>query len=943
MGESIFNFVLSDVNGIPALPVFIGNYLLDLLSTFFPIFILLSSFVMVYVGFTRGSGDWKQTAQQIAPTAVSMAVIMGLLSMKAPYTDAEKQALTGKFWEDTNSYTVVEMMNTFLGFGNIFADALTHKIIYGSIDVTPGNITYEGYFPAVLQQLITNNDNNRLTKQLLENAGKDEILDTVLINNDKIAAITNNIIQDMHILGISRDFRTITKKDLENNQKKDYFRIKYYTNAVNEVRKEDVEFGYYRRPFGVNDKNLKREDVMSNKDNDKEVPINIKQIVGDEVVSIDINDLLEKGRTEGDNKNWNLDMALKKYYLEEQSNAKASKEGGMFQMVKEYTGWSASPKEASSGKTLAYLYKDNNTLYNNYRVGIELLLENYIAVCKAYDVKISKMKNIKSKTKSGKITLNNIINTHVRAQGKVLGQIEKVSALYKSYVILQSKITGKSDSTYRLSEKIDSVKGAGYFDSIPDNLGISVDSMEKIVDKNENLPSSSLSFFGLVGNSEEIERERTNKTKVINLLNDRANKKNFIALTLYKKYKTALEDDSLFQDTMGYNKEAPWNRLYLSPSQYKTLAFMNIKEKEIYEKYGHKPGSVAAQLKKDIEKQYTNSDLNKKVLIHWTDLGKHYALFKNLYSPLITNIYFMSEIKDAKISKTVTLAKFMEELQPGEKASRILSTAAVFAGANIVKGAGTAIMNKAGGKGLIDTIKSKNEDSGLGSLWDVIKIIGGVYFAILFINVILPAFVWFFVIVTYYVEMSLYVAVFPIGFMFMIFQSYRQSLHQYINMLLGFILMPIILVSMYFVILYIDMLLPMFFKQFMPFFGSYDELGNAFKAAFGGSEHPLATVTEYLFENGSKYVEGQSNIPNAVRDLSNDSNWLMSYIGNMIYTLLSMLMSVLLLMTFFRANEYMSKILNVSTVGMDSFQGRDTLNKFGSFDKTGLTAGVVGR
>jgi predicted nucleic acid-binding protein len=36
-------------------------------------------------------------------------------------------------------------------------------------------------------------------------------------------------------------------------------------------------------------------------------------------------------------------------------------------------------------------------------------------------------------------------------------------------------------------------------------------------------------------------------------------------------------------------------------------------------------------------------------------------------------------------------------------------------------------------------------------------------------------------------------------------------------------------------------------------------------------------------------------------------------------------------------NEYMSKILNVSTVGIDSFQGKETLNKFAAIDKTGVT------
>src|SRR5574344_230150 len=183
MGEEIFGFVLSDINGIPSLPVFIGNYLLDLLSTFFPIFMLLSSFVMVYIGFTRGSGDWQQTAQQIAPTAVSMAVIMGLLSMKTPYSDTAAGGMTGEFWKDVNSYTVVEMMNTFLGFGNIFADALTHKIVYGSINVDKiGPDSYNGYFPAVLQTLIDKDISSDTKKFLMDKGLKEEIINKVSEN-----------------------------------------------------------------------------------------------------------------------------------------------------------------------------------------------------------------------------------------------------------------------------------------------------------------------------------------------------------------------------------------------------------------------------------------------------------------------------------------------------------------------------------------------------------------------------------------------------------------------------------------------------------------------------------------------------------------------------------------------------------------------------------------
>ena len=161
--------------------------------------------------------------------------------------------------------------------------------------------------------------------------------------------------------------------------------------------------------------------------------------------------------------------------------------------------------------------------------------------------------------------------------------------------------------------------------------------------------------------------------------------------------------------------------------------------------------------------------------------------------------------------------------------------------------------------------------------------------------------------------------------------------------------MPIILVSMYFVVLYIDMLMPMFFNQFMPFFASNKEFANSFNTAFGGQGEWLKRLMGNIVEGAGSLIQheelnkGKMITFGGGKESSIESD-LMASIGNFIYTILSLLMSALLLMTFFRANEYMSKILNVSTVGgMDAFQGRETIGKFGSFDRSGTTVGIIGR
>ena len=63
---------------------------------------------------------------------------------------------------------------------------------------------------------------------------------------------------------------------------------------------------------------------------------------------------------------------------------------------------------------------------------------------------------------------------------------------------------------------------------------------------------------------------------------------------------------------------------------------------------------------------------------------------------------------------------------------------------------------------------------------------------------------------------------------------------------------------------------------------------------------------------------------------------LIAMFGTTIYTIINLILSSILLLSLFRANEYMSKILNVSVIGQDLFNGRDTINRFGSYNSQNL-------
>ena len=917
MGEDIFNFVLSDISGVPSLPVFIGNYLLDLLSAFFPIFLILSSFVMVYTAFARGSGDWKATGQQLMPTAVSIGIIMGLLSMKTPYTSSDGGGLEGEFWKDVNSYTVVEMMNTFLGFGNIFADALTHKIIYGSIDVSEryGDNNFDGYFPAVLKAMMDKESREKedLINSLNRNSNTSNFHRAVSDNYSFISSNTKKMINNLYYLGIIDNHGKI-REGVE-NQVSSYSHLKgksYIENDEKGKSSTDAAIFKYKTPAIVNGTTGGTGVVEASTSGSIEDKFYDKK-----TIFLNHDTLLATPPTNGSE-------ALIGY-LDNFKN-------------QDIISITTTPTET---EIYSYLSKHNFQQEGLMILNLDNLIQIYGSLYEAFDKEALVVKGeIEASTKpQDKMTLLKRAEDYNEYKLALSGQIQKTARLYKDFIELYGNYSGQAVSTSNVATALNKI-GINFDKDIKKDVEISVEEKD-ILNK---------SYNEAINGEVPIKTKGDNSYRV-NSVNQNLNaimkSKAYITNVFFDKYKDILKDDSLLQYSFGFDPTTPFNLNFLNENKVMAVKVLMDKKYEIQEKYRDELGNinVAAKLKEAIQKEQAGSGLTQGKIIHWTDLGKHYATFKNIYSPLVTNIYAMEKMNSADIEGAASLIQMMEELEPSKKTERLLFVANTFAAGKMVLGASETLKSK------VDPSTKKPGGGSFTSFWEAIKIIGGVYFAIFFVNVVLPAFVWMFAVITYYIEMSMYVAVFPIGFMFMIFQSYRQSLNQYINMLLGFILMPIILVSMYFVVLYIDMLMPMFFKQFMPFFASNHEFSNSFNTAFGGQGTWLKDLMGSIVEGAGSFINQSALNDAKAAALSNGGSVsgvvetdLMNSIGSFIYTILSLLMSALLLMTFFRANEYMSKILNVSTVGgMDAFQGRETIGKFGSFDRSGMTAGIIGR
>ncbi|MCT7548705.1 hypothetical protein N5U18_09405 [Aliarcobacter butzleri] len=800
MSNTTINTILNGIDGIPSLPLFIGNYLLDLVSEFFPIFILLSSFVIVYIGFTRGSGDWKQTLQTITPQITSIFVIVALLSMKSPYQNVSGN----KFFENTNNYVIVEMINTFLNFGSFFGDALTHKILYGSLDVSENkNSEFNGYFPNFLQSLID------------QNVKKNEVQND-LIKNDNIIEIENKISSlELFVYSSLKKLMIGLKKDKIIENPHDIIS----KNEVNSFFKFDVE--NEKLIFGSGE--------------------NAKEYSYEKIGNFESDPVLFEDKIEKEEKyirsdlNYELDFF---YIIRNFVNLKIVQYNLYNDYIKNYEEKLKTLNREQSSNFLTS--KINEFKQKNEVVKKELLTSLYLD--KDYQ-KILKLYN-----REFEFSLNNEVDT--------IFQTNDFYKNLKENTMINEKVEGE--------------------------IKLRLENMKK-----RPIPIHSFYF-----------QESAYYNALFGVFHQSFLDKSFIIHEFYYPLYNLLKGESI--DRMGImsNSRSIFSLVFLDQENLEKLDEKDKKMVEISKKYLDKiSGEVNVQkvLNEEILKQ--NKDIDKKI-ITWTDLGKFYATFKNSFSPILTSSLAFQDLQNVKNERNEELIKFMEEQEPLEKNNRLLNAGIVYGGVQMAK-------NVVSQKFLLQTPKET-----IGGFWDSIKTMVGIPLILFFVNVLLPSFIWLFVIISYYLEMSIYIAIVPIGFIFMVFQSYRTGIMNYINMLLGFILLPIILVTMYFVILYIDMLIPLFMHELMPFFGNFDEFTNAFLSGNDG-----------LLNKGLAFAGGG----------------IMEILGTTIYTIINLVLSSLLLLTFFRANEYLSKILSVSSIGMDTFQGRETLNKFASFSPNGFS------
>jgi len=906
------------------LPTFIGNYLLDLVSLFFPLLLVVVLFVMglqYFRGVSSKNFDWKSGFNEVLPTTFSIFIVLGILSMKEPIKT------NNEFFKDTNSYVVVEMITMSIGLGSIFADALAHKMIYGNLDVNSnsGNANFNGFFPNALDEALNKDKEEKTLENTLVNIAKrGDVIHKINLNNNQVAInIMNDVLIPLYNTGVIRNhygnFNSLEDKEKYNSfalgcdercyifQKINYApQMNSYTNVtLKDVKGKDVDEFKIENSYSA-----------------------IQRESSDDILKIDLSNIVASGKVEENSENYHLDLnsVWDSFYTKDYSIPSIKSNLGLLK-----------------GGNLDLEIKIVNV--------VRALLNNYIDVFNEYKIIIEDLENEKRKLGKDK----KVKESERKAQIKVideeikkyqshlssilLQQIKEVALFYKDVLKLFDNF-GKnifySDKILNIMKdeslinKLNEIMGEDFFNGLMKSKNFSEEDFKELNNNYDLLTRKSIIFkYTFTG----AENDRKNGEMLLGVLNAKYNAKKRNVLILYSGMKRILEADTLFQKALGFDVITPYSLTFLSPNSFKMLqAIANEKEKLKEEYTINGKVNITSILNKKIND--LNPNLQNEV-INWQDLGKNWATFKNAYQPIFNQMQIIDKMKSLNDLENVEMLKAMQEAEPKGVGNSVLNGLGAYA---IGKGAMLGLSqipivskaisfvkgSKKNDSSMVDNViqklgggeKSKGQGF-LSTIFDIVGAFGLVYGLMFLVSIVIPSVLWLFVNLAYYVEVAIYIAILPIGFIFLIFQSYNQGYSKFFYMLLAFILFPTILTSIFFVTLYMDMLVPIFLKEFLPFASSSQTLASSINIAMGGNDG--------IINNG---VVGTINLIGSVSGFFGED--IMSYVGYFIYTIMGFITSIYLMLNWFRANEYMHKIIGIAIISNESFNNKETLSKFSS-------------
>jgi hypothetical protein len=883
--------ITGSFNDMQSLPVFIGNTLLSATSTFFPILILFVSFFILYKAIGT-QGNYVAKLRAISPYLASIILIGSLLSM---YTKSETGS--SELMKNTKNYFITEIISTGTIIGPIFADYLTHAILYGSSLLNKDNNQFNGWFAANLDESLeaANKENKEIeeNKKLLSKyTDSKELFAEITRTNNNLAPKVYTYVNDLYDAGIILSHNNTLGKDaIGGNFTKSYDSDANYFIQLNVNNNQALNKRNYQDTLSDLTKTQ-----IDNSQADRIARNNIKQNNTDDTLKMYTDEIIADSKA-SDLQDFeiNLTNAFQKYMRDYSSYDQRDIRKALSLLY---------PLNLSKEVESVKIWKETSDKhFKLFKFYSEQLLE--------VNTELSKLSNESRNDKKRK-ALEVVVRSLISNLVAIKDTVSKVALAYKDTLTYFKNLSENylSNDFYYQSmydsnfiSKINQTMGdTNYFSNIAKGSVITKDDVAKLNDAYLLLRKDTV--LAIESFSREALKNSKNAKSVTNVLNARLESKRVVLTYLFNRTKEILQNDLILQKKLGLEFDSPFARVFMPEDVYNTHVALDNTKRGLRAKYLTNATSAANKLTQDL----TNFDPKlKESPISWYQLGANYGTFKLVFAKSLTDSMLLSNINNVDRESDLLLLKDLQALDPKANANRVLNGLAAY---NTLKATEEFVnITKKVVIGNADkAIKTSNNSGSLFSpLADMFTGTMAIYGIMYLINVILPAVFFMAAVFMYYIDVLVIVAFLPIIFIFMIFQSYHGTTFSILKTLLGLILMPIGIVVMFFIILYIDILSAYFVKVMLPFFNTDQGFINSINIAMGGNTGFINTTVGKTLEYASAGTQALTG------------NGFMQYVGPAIYTIISFVISVILFTYFFKVNDYITKLFNVSLIGSNVF------------------------
>lgn len=943
MGSDIFSSILTSLNGFPSLPIFIGDFLLTQLKQYFFIPVIILSIIVLFKVMTMG---WAQAKHIVIRSIVAVISVFSILSFSMPMEQYVRETLNtypaqiaivdedGReeikitdvdlpVFRDIEHFAILEVTSAVVTYSDYLANALTRKIIYGTSDMAQitkrdGSGELRGFFPS----LIYNVEMTRAQKakdsveKMLSEMKIQSYLKEMEAKNAEIKKAYQKFETGLCRAGVAlNSFDSAVGERMvgiyangirvPRYLRKDGCETAFETHKIGEVANEKVVLDFSK---AVSTALQSDPEFFTKKAIEKDTSALGSTYTANEKFSKDeiyrnilthyeniVGAIKNKDITQTDLKNAKaLNKPIQGLYKHDSNDPlkiydEFLKQNLRLQIDKLKITMSklASQKSESFQEFMGQISKAKT-----FDEMMPMLVTKYDEVVALAQKEIQNSLEKKSKNaKNVVITVNHVYFSDF------IAQIQKTAI---SAIALYDFQRAASQIYADESKKTWAVEGGFAFDekniqSLKNMVGYSASSVTEVM---KNL-----------GSVDREDRKLISGDDIAGIAEkDGVNLANSMMSSMANRYskRVAIGDvtqsmlASLAEKNSKYDVTDPYADRLLGYQNFLALRAAKIQEKSLQKLAGEngleriRTTQGMFEVFNELRPEGSYPLVNYAQPISWQQLGVFYTVFKMTYENSVRDAYIISKI-GAKEEESI---KKMSEMSQNLSREKTNDYVAKVSGALAI------------GSTTVDILRGGGKDIPKASV-TMMKILGYAFLIMFFINILLPTGIWFIVLMTYFIEISLYLAIAPIAIILMIFQVYHGAVQKFINVLIMLFLYPVTLVALFFIVLFLDMMLPILIFSFIPFFNDAQGLSAMLSVAWGTgfdsgtlkSAFGLGDFVSMMSAGGGYFAKGAN------------------LVSLIIMSALSAVLGIYLLFMLFRANTILAQTIQGSGFNMMEGQG----------------------